>query len=195
LKTFLITGILAAIVFRLVPAAGPVYAFTDVYPNQLPTMGADFLRPIHMQDPKLNAIPSLHTAWALLIYWRARRARVIIQAIAAAFLFLTLLATLGLGEHYLIDLIVGVPYAASVRAACMNEAGWSRERVLTAVFNAVVVVVWLLLLRQGVLLQVPIGFAWGMALATVASAVWLNSSLAAASPRERVPDVELATSR
>jgi PAP2 superfamily protein len=194
LKTFLVTGILAAVAFRVVPAAGPVYAFTDVYPSQLPAMGADFLRPMHMHDPKLNAIPSLHTAWALLIYWRSRRAKVIVQGVAGAFLFLTLLATLGLGEHYLIDLIVGVPYAVSVRAACMNEAGWSRECVLTAVFNALVVAVWLVLLRQGVLLQVPIGVAWSMGLATVASAIWLNSGLVAVLPKERIPDANLVIS-
>ena len=45
LKTFLITGVLAAIVFRVVPAAGPVYAFTDVYPDHPPVMSSDFLRP------------------------------------------------------------------------------------------------------------------------------------------------------
>ena len=62
--------------------------------------------------------------------------------------------------------MVAVPYAVSVRAACMNETGWSRERVLTAAFNAVLVAVWLVLLRQQALLQVPIGVAWSMGLAT-----------------------------
>ncbi|HEY2844037.1 MAG TPA: phosphatase PAP2 family protein, partial [Bryobacteraceae bacterium] len=108
LKSFLITGILASLVFRALPAAGPVYAFTDFYPNQLPAMGSDFLRAVHMEDAKLNAIPSLHTAWGLLIFWRTRGSALWIRAAAGMFLFLTLLATLGLGEHYLIDLIVAV---------------------------------------------------------------------------------------
>jgi len=194
LKTFLITGIAAAFVFRVVPAAGPVYAFTDIYPTQLPTMGADFLRPIHMDNPKLNAIPSLHTAWALLIYWRTRRAKILVQIAAGLFLFLTLLATLGLGEHYLIDLVVAVPYAVSVRALCMTQTGWSRERVLTAAFNAVLVALWLVLLRQQALLQIPVGAAWSLALLTVASAVWLNASLHSARPIERVAAAKLVTS-
>ena len=122
-----------------------------------------------------------------------RRARPVLQALAGLFLILTLLATLGLGEHYLIDLVVAVPYAVAVRAACMNEAGWSRERVLTSVFNALVVAVWLVLLRQQALLQVPVGVAWSMALATVASAVWLNSNLGQESLQERVTHVDLVT--
>jgi hypothetical protein len=193
LITFLMTGILGAILFRVVPAAGPVYAFTDLYPNQLPVMGSDFLHPVHMDNPKLNAIPSLHAAWALLIFWRTRQARVIVHALAGLFLFLTLLATLGLGEHYLIDLIVAVPYTVAVRAVCLNRAGRSRERVLTAVFNAVLVAVWLVLLRQQVLLQVPIAVAWSMALATVASAVWLNANLLSSLPKVRVADAKLVT--
>lgn len=192
LKTFLVAGIAAAILFRVVPAAGPVYAFTDAYPDILPPIGPDFLRPLHMENPKLNAIPSLHTAWALLMYWRTRRARLVAQILAGLFLFLTLLATLGLGEHYLIDLMVAVPYAVSVRAVCMSQAGWSRERALTAVFNAVLVVAWLVLLRQGALLQVPVGVAWTAALVTVASALWLNATLPSSVAKEQVPEVELA---
>ncbi|HEY2845078.1 MAG TPA: phosphatase PAP2 family protein, partial [Bryobacteraceae bacterium] len=140
------------------------------------------------------AIPSLHTAWGLLIFWRTRGSVLWIRAAAGLFLFLTLLATLGLGEHYLIDLIVAVPYAVSLRACCMTQAGWSRDRILTAAFNAVLVAAWLVLLRQQALLQIPVAAAWSMALATVASAVWLNSTLRACAPRERVPDATLVTS-
>ena len=194
LLSFLITGILGSMVFHIVPATGPVYAFTDMYPNQLPTIGPDFLRPIHMEDPRLNAMPSLHAAWALLIFWRTHRSRVLVQAMAGLFLLLTLLATLGLGEHYLIDLIVAVPYAVAVRALCMIRTGWSRERALTAMFNAVVVAIWLVLLRKQMLLQVPIAVAWSMGLATVTSAVWLNSSLRSSLPKEQVPEAKLVVS-
>jgi hypothetical protein len=117
----------------------------------------------------------------------------VVQALAGLFLILTLLATLGLGEHYLIDLIVAVPYTVSVRALCMSRAGWSRERVLTAAFNAVLVAVWLVLLRQQALLQVPVSVAWSMAVATVASSLWLNSSLRSGLPKERIPHGKLAT--
>ena len=56
-------------------------------------------------------MPSLHTAWVLMLSWWTYRQRRWVRVAAGLFLFLTLLATLGLGEHYLIDLIVAVPVA------------------------------------------------------------------------------------
>ena len=47
-------------------------------------------------------MPSLHVAWALLVYWLWRSSRW--RWIVLAYLLLTMLATLGGGEHYLVDL-------------------------------------------------------------------------------------------
>jgi hypothetical protein len=63
-----------------------------------------------------NAIPSVHFSSALLILWflwRWRSGRIF----GVLFLALTILATLGSGEHYVFDLVVAIPYAAMV--------GWS----------------------------------------------------------------------
>jgi hypothetical protein len=177
MRTFLLVGVVGVILFQVVPAAGPVYAFTDDYPNRTPAIAPGFIKRIHLEHATLNAIPSLHTAWALLIAWRTRSSRLAIRGAAAAFLFLTLLATLGLGEHYLIDLVVAVPYTVCMRAACMNKVGWSRKRIAAIAGNAALVALWLSLLRQGVLAGVPAWCAWSIALMTVSSALWLNASL------------------
>jgi hypothetical protein len=174
IKTFLLIGVVGVNLFQVVPAAGPVYAFTDDYPDRRPVISSGFIKPIHLQHGVGNAIPSLHTAWALLIFWRTRYCHLAIRGAAAAFLFLTLLATLGLGEHYLIDLVVAVPYTVCMRAACMNKAAWSRERIAAIVCNAALVGLWLGLLRQGVLTGIPEWCAWSMALLTVLWALWLN---------------------
>jgi hypothetical protein len=176
IRTFLLLGIVGVILFRVVPAAGPAYAFPD-YPDVAPMARAGFLQPIHLNHVLLNAIPSLHTGWALLIYWRARFSRAAIRSAAAVFLFLTLLATLGLGEHYLVDLVVAVPFAVAVRCACWSEAGWTSERWSALVFNAAIVAAWLILLRQGALVGVPPWCAWSMLAFTAGSALWLNEAL------------------
>lgn len=65
--------------------------------------------PAHVTDPLAlrNCIPSLHLTWALLgLVYIAPRWR----WLAIAFAILTAAATLGIGEHYLLDLIVAVPY-------------------------------------------------------------------------------------
>jgi hypothetical protein len=136
-------------------------------------MGPAFLAPMHMPDVRLNAMPSLHTAWALLIFWRTRRNRFAIRAVAGLFLLLTLLATLGLGEHYVIDLVVAVPYVVAVRALCMTTAGL-RARLAVFSCGAAMVGLWLSGLRSGALLHIPVVTAWGLAVLTVASSLWLD---------------------
>ena len=59
-----------------------------------------------------NGVPSIHMATALLIFWALRKTRC--AGLGLAFALLTMLATLGLGEHYLIDLILAVPYSALI---------------------------------------------------------------------------------
>src|SRR5581483_9843408 len=89
------------------------------------------------------------------------------------FLFFTLAATLGLGEHYVIDLVVAVPFVVGVRALCMTTAGL-RSRLAVFCCNALMVGLWLSALRSGVLLHIPVLTAWGVAVVTVAGALWLD---------------------
>lgn len=69
-------------------------------------------------------MPSLHAAGALLIFWNSRSFGWT-RIIAFLYLLLTLLATLGFGEHYIIDLVVAAPYALLMQALateCSNQA-------------------------------------------------------------------------
>ena len=58
-----------------------------------------------------NCIPSMHTAWALMFWHYSSRET---APFFFVFLLLTLAATLGLGEHYLIDLVAALPFTAAV---------------------------------------------------------------------------------
>jgi hypothetical protein len=55
-------------------------------------------------------------AWVLLVWWYSRALSWWERSIAFFFLFFTVLATLGTGEHYLIDLVVAFPFAVFVEA-------------------------------------------------------------------------------
>jgi len=173
IRTFLLTGVLGGLLFHFLPAAGPVYAYTANWPGDPPAIVAGFLAPLHLSGVRLNAIPSLHTAWGLLIFWRTRRNDVLVRVAAGLFLLFTLLATLGLGEHYVIDLVVAVPFVVGVRALCMTTAGL-RSRLAVFCFTATTVGLWLSALRSGVLLHIPVVTAWGLAVVTIASALWLD---------------------
>ncbi len=68
--------------------------------------------PLHIGAPNAhrNCLPSLHITWAILL-WRAAKPGWKSWAMAL-FVLLTAISTLTTGEHYLIDLIVALPYAA-----------------------------------------------------------------------------------
>lgn len=198
IRTFLMTGVLGLLLFRLLPAAGPIYAFPGAWPAHPPAIADGFVTPIAMGRVWLNAMPSVSAAWALLIFWRTRRNRRLIRSAAGAFLFLVLLAPLGLGEHYLIDLVVAIPFAVFVRALWMTRASFSLSRISALACNAALVGIWLILLRSGALLRIaPLG-AWIMAVLTVAFALWLDAGVRTyrlRTARKRLGDAVTAASR
>lgn len=99
------------LLYFLLPACGPAYAFPSLFPQHAPSF--DYrLHLLNLTAPP-NAIPSLHTSTALLLLWFCRK-HPRAGAFAILNLICTLLATLASGEHYLIDLVVGVPFAACV---------------------------------------------------------------------------------
>jgi hypothetical protein len=128
--------------YLLCPGAGPKY----------------FLQGI----PGMNAMPSGHLAWALLIFWFARKyCGRTVRVAAGVFVALTCLATLGSGEHYIIDLIMSVPFAAGIWALAHRQwrfAGISMAVVLT----------WLIVLREGWALSIPSVLVWILTGITVA---------------------------
>jgi hypothetical protein len=121
---------LAPLFYLAVPACGPRHAFGAVFPMGSPEVAAVPVRLVYWP----NAIPSLHLATAiLLVYFAARQP--ILRCFSWVYLASTVASTLAF-EHYLIDLVVAVPYAYfAVRAA----EGRFRESLR----NMAVVLVWL----------------------------------------------------
>jgi hypothetical protein len=165
LVLFIVTGIAGFIFYQVCPATGPVHVFGVEFPKYPPP--SQPLQALMLDDVPRNAVPSLHSAWALLIWWSLRYSKNWTRWLATAFLALTLLATLGLGEHYLIDLIVALPFAV----AAMSAVARQNRRAIVA---GALTLTWLVYLRFGlpVFALSPLG-AWMAVLATVIVSVLL----------------------
>jgi hypothetical protein len=128
------------------------------------------LEPIVVNAPR-NAIPSLHLTWALLAYWNTRRGPAWLRALTVVLLADTVLATLGTGQHYLVDLIAAVPFALLAQALATGimrreERAW----VLPLVAGLALTLLWLALVSFGVkLLWTSPVLPWAMALGTLAA--------------------------
>lgn len=105
LYTYFILFIVGASLYGVVPALGPRYAFSDTFPMGNPQATG---RPAALAGFP-NAMPSLHLATAVALVLFNKRNRSLLW-LSLAFLVGTIAATLAF-EHYVIDLVVGVPFA------------------------------------------------------------------------------------
>lgn len=172
------------------PAVGPGGAFPGYFPGRVPTG----ITPVASAMPfgARNCMPSLHTAWILCLLWCAPPLGRAFRALLWAFSAFTLLYALSAGGHYLVDLVVAVPFTQAVRLAVRSE--WRRPALA---FSAATVVLWLLLLRYGIGLltaHAAVTYAFTLlALASIPAGAALRS--AATSPpdaREPAPTTECA---
>ncbi|HYL82704.1 MAG TPA: phosphatase PAP2 family protein [Candidatus Angelobacter sp.] len=116
----LATGPIGVIFYNLLPALGPVHIFGSRFPWHPLTVEQStrlLLEPLAISGAP-NAIPSLHMAWVLLAWWYSRGLSWWERSVALAFLFFTVIATMGTGEHYFVDLVVAFPFAVLIEALC-----------------------------------------------------------------------------
>jgi hypothetical protein len=161
-----LAGTLILPLYLVCPAAGPKYLLRDAFPWHVPDAaqppGAAAMPPMNPSPDGMNAIPSGHFAWALLIFWFARHyGGKLALWTAGVYAALTAFATLGTGEHYVIDLVLSVPFAAWIWALVHRH--WSFAGVALAV-----VLAWLTALREEWALSIPPAAVWLFAAATIA---------------------------
>jgi hypothetical protein len=133
--------------------------------------------------------------WVLLVWWNSRGLARWVRGIALLFLVLTAMATLGIGEHYFIDLVVAFPFSLMVQALCSYTLPWrNAERRTAFVFGTFVTLIWLALLSfsTGIFWISPI-IPWAMILATVSASIVLWHRLLAAGTQEEPVRVRAAT--
>jgi PAP2 superfamily len=188
---FLITGPVGVIFYNLLPAVGPIHIFLSQFPwKPIPTEQVTRLlvEPIAVAGLR-NCMPSLHMSWVLLAWWYSRGLSIWERGIAMAFLVFTILATMGIGEHYLIDLIVAFPFAVFLQGVCALGLRWNdRARVAAVVYGLLLTLGWICALRLALkaFWMSPV-IPWACCILTVASAIFLQRSLEAATDGRRTP--------
>jgi hypothetical protein len=159
MHAFVVAGVAGFILYQVCPAEGPRYSFGTRFPDHLSNWRDISLAP-YMSAGVHNAIPSMHMAWALLVLWSALELGPLAVAIAGSLAGLMVLATLGSGEHYLVDLVVSAPLILAVAGV------FKRDKVRLAL-GLGLTCGWLMCLRTGSFLLCP-GFAnWTLVLATL----------------------------
>ena len=147
LRFMLVPFLLASVLYAFNPVAGPP-AFAGRFPYDMAWIapldyGTDFVPPSFR-----NGMPSMHfTGAMLMVLIAAALTRKIYFYTTALFAAITFIATMAIGEHYLIDLIVAAPYCIALGTALMNPPGWQfyKRRIWWA--NAACFVIWELLLH------------------------------------------------
>ena len=110
-----VMGAVGYSLYFLFPVCGPKFAFPQ-FPFNPPDAASLAGKLIPVPPAPRNAVPSLHMASALVAFLHARRYGWIAGAVAAVFVAGTFLATMGTGEHYLVDLLVAVPFTLAMDA-------------------------------------------------------------------------------
>ncbi len=175
------TGPIGIVFYNILPALGPAHLFGSNFPwSPLSLHDASklFLEPVSLVGPR-NAIPSLHTAWVLLAWWYSRGLSVWERGVALLFVIFVILATLGTGEHYLVDLVVAFPFALGVESIAAFGLGWTGARRLAGVgFGFAATLLWLLALRflPHIFWSTPV-LPWSMCIVTVVISVYLEHRL------------------
>jgi ribosomal protein S14 len=164
LLVFMVIAVIGFPVYFLFPVAGPIYAFGAQFPYHLPAPTAVPVALDVIAAAPRNGMPSLHFAWAFALWLNARNSGAGARFGYGAFLWLTLLAVLGLGEHYLIDLVVALPLVLVALALCASPNNTHRRHACWS--GSVLFGAWLCYL------------AWGASMfAVVGPAHWLPMAL------------------
>lgn len=180
LIVILLAGAGGWLLYNIIPGTGPIYAFGSSFPwheiayQDLPRFA---LRKISLPTgiPR-NAMPSLHMGWAILLYWNSKGFPRALRIALFLFLILTVVATLGGGQHYLIDLIVSLPFVLAVQSASSLTAP-NRAKPLTALFCGLCATfAWLAIIRFGwALVMISRIIPWTLILITVVATIWIRN--------------------
>jgi len=174
---FLLAGLGGWALYNVVPATGPGYVFKMDFPfRPLPYQSLHRLLldqiPVST-DIARNAIPSLHMAWVVLLCWNSKSLSKTLRIFLAAYAALTVLSTMGTGEHYFVDLVAALPFALFVQSVVSPEAeAVATRRAAAAVSGIALTLAWLLLVRFAAktMLVSPL-LPWAL-VALTAIAVW-----------------------
>ena len=170
LHALFIAGAIAALCYAVLPACGPLYQWGRRFPALPPTRAQ--LSLVASPRPNQyfrNALPSIHMVGAILVFCGTSRLGRGWRIAAAVNVALTVLVTMGTGEHYAVDLIAAVPTAVAACALADQAAGWRHRFTI----GLLCLSFWIVLLRLGAawLIDTP-GLTWLSATVVVGAALF-----------------------
>ncbi len=192
LTVLLLAGVGGWLLYNIVPGTGPIYAFNSDFPwKELPYKDLPRFVLGKMTIPTTiprNAMPSLHVGWAVLLWWNSRKFPRALRASVLVFLIVTVFATLGSGQHYLVDLVGSLPFALTVQAAAFlafrDQSSASRSRLMIAALGGLALTLaWLGAVRFGVGLALASpAIPWSFMLAAISTTIWLRRWISSSEP-------------
>src|SRR5262249_40859049 len=168
-------------IYFLFPAVGPALYLKGHYPPR--SFAVDALPDgpaLTDSDAPRNCMPSLHASWAISMAFHGYRLGPILRVGSLIWVVFTLLATLGLGEHYLLDLIVAAPFVVPLDCIARSDARIAASvRLRWMVVAAAIITAWLASLRfaHHLWTSQP-SLLWGASIATVVFAILMRRRLA-----------------
>jgi hypothetical protein len=141
-RTFLLIGLIGPIIYVIFPVVGPAFAFgADGHGFQIANYWPNVVPPVDYSPGWMafdnftprNCMPSMHTAWALSVFIHSRRGPRWLRWGGVFWLTCTLVATLGFGYHYGVDLVAGAMLCLTVESALRDPErgwGWFRGRLV-----------------------------------------------------------------
>lgn len=176
---------LAFICYSIIPLTGPIYAFgTQYFPLNMPNSNELLPNTIFVTPAARNAMPSMHLTGALLIFLLTAALNKKIYFYASIlFLFLTAYATLALGEHYVLDLVVALPFSAFIGIGLANPDNFvfKNKKVTTLWVGAgITFTLWMLMLLTSAewlsnnLLFVQVFAIWSVLIATILFSIYIK---------------------
>jgi len=182
LALFLSLMLVGFTLYGVYPAVGPKHAFGESYPRNPPMLAQIAVQPMTVPDAARNCMPSLHLAGALAIWWNSRHWSRWGRLLAGLFLWTTVFSTLALGEHYLVDLVVAVPFTLIFQAAWTVSVPFAQPvRRWPLVVGASLTFAWFVALRYGLrLFLISPVISWSLILLSVGWCLMLEKKLSTA---------------
>jgi hypothetical protein len=178
--------------YGVYPAVGPKHAFGESYPWNPPPLQQIAIQPMTVPDAPRNCMPSLHLAGALAVWWNSRLWPRWGRLLAGLFLWATVFSTMALGEHYLVDLVVALPFTLIFQAAWTVSIPLAKSVCRRPLWvGTMLTLAWFVLLRYGVrLFLISPVISWSLILLTVVWCLVLERKLSVAARAGDLPPAQ-----
>jgi hypothetical protein len=153
---FIFSGLIAGSIYGLVPVVGPLVTLQH-FGDKVPFGRLEVLE----NFPK-NGMPSLHVGWALSIaIFSYEMRKPFLNVIYTLFFIFTALSTMAIGEHYLIDLIVGIPFILCILSFMRTSSTsiWKNE---TFKIYFLIVLLWYVGILLNLVPRIPVLLLWSL---------------------------------